>query len=124
MEPIEIPKENVMNNENNYININQFTDIDLRVAKIIEASYVEGADKLLQLKLDVGDLGERQVFAGIKSAYNPDELNNKLVILVSNLEPRKMKFGVSEGMVLASSDDEGIYLISPDSGAKPGLRVK
>ena len=124
MEPIEIPKENVMNNENNYININQFTDIDLRVAKIIEASHVEGADKLLQLKLDVGDLGERQVFAGIKSAYNPDELNNKLVILVSNLEPRKMKFGVSEGMVLASSDDKGIYLISPDTGATPGLRVK
>ena len=124
MEPIEIPKENVMNNENNYININQFTDIDLRVAKIIEASYVEGADKLLQLKLDVGDLGERQVFAGIKSSYNPDELNNKLVILVSNLEPRKMKFGVSEGMVLASSDDKGIYLISPDTGATPGLRVK
>ena len=124
MEPIEIPKENIMNDENNYININQFTDIDLRVAKIIEASHVEGADKLLQLKLDVGDLGERQVFAGIKSAYNPDELNNKLVILVSNLEPRKMKFGVSEGMVLASSDDKGIYLISPDTGATPGLRVK
>ena len=124
MEPIKIPKENIMNDENNYININQFTDIDLRVAKIIEASHVEGADKLLQLKLDVGDLGERQVFAGIKSAYNPDELNNKLVILVSNLEPRKMKFGVSEGMVLASSDDKGIYLVSPDTGATPGLRVK
>ena len=124
MEPIKIPKENIMNDENNYININQFSDIDLRVAKIIEASHVEGADKLLQLKLDVGDLGERQVFAGIKSAYNPDELNNKLVILVSNLEPRKMKFGVSEGMVLASSDDKGIYLISPDTGATPGLRVK
>ena len=124
MEPIEIPKENIMNDENNYININQFTDIDLRVAKIIEASYVEGADKLLQLRLDVGDLGERQVFAGIKSAYNPDELNNKLVILVSNLEPRKMKFGLSEGMVLASSDEKGIYLLSPDSGATPGLRVK
>ena len=124
MEPIKIPKENIMNDENNYININQFTDRDLRVAKIIEASHVEGADKLLQLKLDVGDLGERQVFAGIKSAYNPDELNNKLVILVSNLEPRKMKFGVSEGMVLASSDDKGIHLISPDTGATPGLRVK
>jgi methionyl-tRNA synthetase len=124
MEPIEIPKENIMNNKNNYININQFADIDLRVAKIIEASHVEGADKLIQLKLDVGDLGERQVFAGIKSAYNPDELNNKLVILVSNLEPREMKFGLSEGMVLASSDDKGIYLISPDTGATPGLRVK
>jgi len=74
--------------------------------------------------LDVGDLGKRQVFAGIKKAYSPEDLEDKLVILVSNLEPRQMKFGISEGMVLASSDDEGIYLISPDSGAKPGLRVK
>ena len=113
-----------MNKENNYINIDQFENIDLRVAKVIEASHVEGADKLIQLKLDVGDLGERQVFAGIKKAYDPEDLNNKLVILVSNLEPRQMKFGLSEGMVLASSDDEGIYLISPDTGAKPGLRVK
>ena len=124
LEPIIIPEEEEMNEENNYINIDQFADIDLRVAKVIEASHVEGADKLIQLKLDVGDLGERQVFAGIKKAYDPKHLNNKLVILVSNLEPRQMKFGLSEGMVLASSDDEGIYLISPDSGAKPGLRVK
>ena len=97
---------------------------DVYKRQVIEASHVEGADKLIQLKLDVGDLGERQVFAGIKKAYDPEHLNNKLVILVSNLEPRQMKFGLSEGMVLASSDDEGIYLISPDSGAKPGLRVK
>jgi methionyl-tRNA synthetase len=124
LEPIIIPEEEEMTDENNYINIDQFSDIDLRVAKIIEASLVEGADKLLQLNLDVGELGKRQVFAGIKKAYNPEDLMGKLVILVSNLEPRQMKFGLSEGMVLASSDDEGIYLISPDTGAKPGLRVK
>ena len=124
LEPIIIPEEEEMTDENNYINIDQFSDIDLRVAKIIEASLVEGADKLLQLNLDVGELGKRQVFAGIKKAYNPEDLMDKLVILVSNLEPRQMKFGLSEGMVLASSDDEGIYLISPDTGAKPGLRVK
>lgn len=124
LEPIIIPEEEEMTDENNYINIDQFSDIDLRVAKIIEASLVEGADKLLQLNLDVGELGRRQVFAGIKKAYNPEDLMDKLVILVSNLEPRQMKFGLSEGMVLASSDDEGIYLISPDTGAKPGLRVK
>ena len=124
LEPIIIPEEEEMTDENNYINIDQFSDIDLRVAKIIEASLVEGADKLLQLNLDVGELGKRKVFAGIKKAYNPEDLMDKLVILVSNLEPRQMKFGLSEGMVLASSDDEGIYLISPDTGAKPGLRVK
>ena len=124
LEPIIIPEEEEMTDENNYINIDQFSDIDLRVAKIIEASLVEGADKLLQLNLDVGELGKRQVFAGIKKAYSPEDLMDKLVILVSNLEPRQMKFGLSEGMVLASSDDEGIYLISPDTGAKPGLRVK
>jgi len=124
LDPIIIPEEKNMTEENNYINIDQFAEIDLRVAKIINASHVEGADKLLQLKLDVGDLGERNVFAGIKASYNPDELINKMVILVSNLAPRQMKFGLSEGMVLASSDDKGIYLISPDSGAVPGLRVK
>ena len=84
----------------------------------------DGADKLLQLKLDVGDLGERIVFAGIKKSYKPDELINKMVILVNNLAPRKMKFGISEGMVLASSNDDDIFLISPDTGATPGLKVK
>ena len=123
LEPINLKKDEPMN-DNNFIDIKQFADVDLRVAQIVEASLVEGADKLLKLNLNVGDLGDRQVFAGIKKAYNPEDLTNKLVILVSNLEPRQMKFGLSEGMVLASSDDEGIYLISPDSGAKPGLRVK
>ena len=111
-------------NESNNINIDQFSLVDLRVAKIINASEVDGADKLLKLDLDVGDLGKKSVFAGIKSAYAPESLKNKLVILVNNLEPRKMKFGLSEGMVLASSNDEGIYLISPDDGALPGMKVK
>ena len=124
LEPIIIPEEKPMSDEENYINIDQFAEIDLRVAEIKAASHVDGADKLLQLTLDVGDLGGRNVFAGIKKAYDPESLVGKMVILVSNLAPRKMKFGLSEGMVLASSDDEGIYLISPDSGATPGLRVK
>ena len=124
LEPIIIPEEKPMSDEENYINIDQFAEIDLRVAEIKAASHVDGADKLLQLTLDVGDLGERNVFAGIKKAYDPESLVGKMVILVSNLAPRKMKVGLSEGMVLASSDDEGIYLISPDSGATPGLRVK
>ena len=124
LEPIIIPEEKPMSDEENYINIDQFAEIDLRVAEIKAASHVDGADKLLQLTLDVGDLGERNVFAGIKKAYDPESLVGKMVILVSNLAPRKMKFGLSEGMVLASSNDEGIYLISPDSGATPGLRVK
>ena len=124
LEPIVIPEKKPMSEEENYINIDQFAGIDLRVAKIKNASHVDGADKLLQLTLDVGDLGEKNVFAGIKKAYDPESIVGKMVILVSNLAPRQMKFGLSEGMVLASSDDEGIYLISPDSGATPGLRVK
>jgi methionyl-tRNA synthetase len=108
----------------NLIDIDQFSAVDLRVAKIINADDVEGADKLLQLTLDVGDLGTRNVFAGIKSAYKPDDLTDKYIVLVNNLEPRKMKFGISEGMVLASSNDEGIYLVSPDKGAKPGMKVR
>ena len=108
----------------NLINIDQFLDIDLRVAKIIKASHVDGADKLLQLSLDVGDLGTKNVFAGIKNSYDPDQLTNRLVVLVNNLEPRKMKFGLSEGMILASSKDEGIYLVSPDKGAEPGMKVR
>ena len=101
-----------------------FSSVDLRVAKITKADDVEGADKLLQLTLDVGDLGTKNVFAGIKSAYKPDELTDRLVVLVNNLEPRKMKFGISEGMVLASSNDDGIYLVSPDEGAEPGMKVR
>ena len=123
LEKIIIPEEEDMNNVN-LINIDQFSAVDLRVAKIVKAEDVKGADKLLRLTLDVGDLGTRNVFAGIKSAYEPNELTDKHIVLVNNLEPRKMKFGVSEGMVLASSNDEGIYLVSPDSGAKPGMKVR
>ncbi|MFL2710162.1 MAG: methionine--tRNA ligase [SAR86 cluster bacterium] len=123
LEPIIIPEEETMENQN-IIDIKQFSAIDLRVAKIIKAENVEGADKLLQLTLDVGELGIKNVFAGIKSSYNPKDLDNRMVILVNNLAPRKMKFGNSEGMVLASSNGEGIYLISPDEGAEPGMKVK
>ena len=123
LEKIIIPEEEDMDNVN-LIDINHFSSVDLRVAKITKADDVEGADKLLQLTLDVGDLGTRNVFAGIKSAYKPDELTDRLVVLVNNLEPRKMKFGISEGMVLASSNDDGIYLVSPDEGAEPGMEVR
>jgi len=106
------------------ISLEEFTKIDLRVARIAKAEYVDGADKLLKLTLDLGGT-TRQVFAGIKSAYEPQELEGRLAVVVANLAPRTMKFGVSEGMVLAASGDgAGIFLISPDSGAVPGMRVK
>jgi methionyl-tRNA synthetase len=105
------------------IDLPQFQMTELRVARIIEASYVDGADKLLKLRLDVGT-EERTVFSGIRSSYEPAALANRLVVLVANLAPRKMRFGVSQGMVLAASGDEpGIFLLSPDSGAKPGMKV-
>jgi methionyl-tRNA synthetase len=107
-----------------FITIDEFNKLDLRVARIAKAEHVEGADKLLKLTLDLG-ASSRTVFAGIKSAYDPAKLEGKLAVLVANLAPRTMKFGVSEGMVLAASgDDPGIFLISPDAGAKPGMRVK
>ncbi|ODS23415.1 methionine--tRNA ligase [Candidatus Endobugula sertula] len=105
------------------ISFNDFAKVDLRVAKIIQATYVEDAHKLLQLTLDLG--GEtRNVFSGIKSAYQPEELEGKLTIMVANLAPRKMKFGLSEGMVLAAGPGgKEIYLLEPDNGAQPGMRV-
>ena len=124
LEKAKINKEIEME-DSNLINIKDFAKVELRIAKIVKAEAIDEADKLIKLHLDVGDLGERTVFAGIKNAYDPESLNGRLVVLVANLEPRKMKFGVSEGMVLASSNDEGsIYLISPDEGAKPGQLVK
>jgi methionyl-tRNA synthetase len=107
------------------ISIEDFSKLDLRVAQITRAEAVEGADKLLRLELDLGG-AKRTVFAGIKSAYRPEQLEGKLAVVVANLAPRKMKFGVSEGMVLAASGEEGpgIFLVSPDAGAKPGMRVK
>jgi len=108
---------------NGEIDLKEFQKTELRVARVIEASYVEGADKLLKLRLDVGS-EERTVFSGIRSSYEPSALTNRLVVLVANLAPRKMRFGVSQGMVLAASgDDPGIFLLSPDSGAVPGMKV-
>ena len=98
--------EEIEMEDSNLINIKDFAKVELRVAKIVKAEGIEEADKLIKLHLDVGDLGERTVFAGIKSAYDPESLNGRHVVLVANLEPRKMKFGVSEGMVLASSNDD------------------
>ena len=107
------------------ITIDDFSKLDLRVARIVRAEQVDGADKLVKLTLDVGS-GTRTVFAGIKSDYTPDKLEGRLAVLVANLAPRKMKFGLSEGMVLAASGDDGpgIFLVSPDAGARPGMRVK
>ncbi|HVE10074.1 MAG TPA: methionine--tRNA ligase subunit beta, partial [Paraburkholderia sp.] len=111
------------------ISIDDFAKIDLRIAKIVDCKAVEGSDKLLQLTLDVGEEKTRNVFSGIKSAYQPEQLVGKLTVMVANLAPRKMKFGLSEGMVLAASAadekaEPGIYVLEPDSGAKPGMRVK
>src|SRR5690606_19580124 len=107
------------------IDFNSFAAVDLRIALIEKCEFVEGADKLLRLTLDIGD-AKRNVFSGIKSAYpDPSKLEGRLTLYVANLAARKMKFGVSEGMVLAAGPGgEDIYLLSPDSGAKPGQRVK
>jgi len=106
------------------IDIEQFAQVDLRVARIVKADYVEGADKLLQLTLDIGD-ETRNVFAGIRSAYQPDQLEGRLTVMVANLAPRKMRFGVSEGMVLAAGPGgRDVFLLSPDEGAQPGMKVK
>lgn len=105
------------------IAIEDFMKIDLRVARIVKAESVPEADKLVKLTLDIG-VGQRQVFAGIKSAYSPEQLEGRLTVMVANLKPRKMRFGMSEGMVLAGSGDGGLYLLTPDSGAQPGMRVK
>ena len=113
------------------IGIEDFSKVDLRIVRIANAEHVEGAEKLLKLTLDLGGGATRTVFAGIKSAYEPAALVGRLTVMVANLAPRKMKFGISEGMVLAASganaaggQSPGIFLLSPDSGAQPGMRVK
>ena len=106
------------------ITVEEFAKIDLRIARIAKAATVEGADKLLQLTLDLGN-GERTVFAGIRSAYAPEALVGRLTVVVANLKPRKMRFGTSEGMVLAAGPGgQDIFLLSPDTGAQPGMKVK
>ncbi|HEX7810883.1 MAG TPA: methionine--tRNA ligase subunit beta, partial [Burkholderiales bacterium] len=106
------------------ITIDEFAKVDLRVAKIVSAEHVEGAEKLLKLQLDIGT-ETRQVFAGIKSAYDPAKLVGRYTVMVANLQPRKMRFGESQGMVLAASGEgPGIFLVAPDEGALPGMKVK
>ena len=110
------------------IDIKDFAKLDLRIAKIVACHHVEGSDKLLRLELDAGERRLRNVFSGIKSAYNPEDLVGKLTVLVANLAPRKMRFGVSEGMVLAASHadesvDSGLYILEPWPGATPGMRI-
>ena len=105
------------------IDIEQFARVDMRIARVVEAGLVDGADRLLKLRLDLGG-DEREVFAGIRSAYDPEDLVDRLVVAVANLKPRKMRFGTSQGMILASGPGgNDIFLLSPDSGAKPGMKV-
>ena len=106
------------------IEYDDFAKIDLRVARIVKAEHVKGADKLVQLTLDL-DGETRNVFAGIKSAYDPADLEGRLTVMVANLAPRKMRFGISEGMVLAAGPGgKDLFILTPDSGAQPGMRVK
>jgi methionyl-tRNA synthetase len=111
------------------IKIDDFAKIDLRIAKIVNCEHVEGSDKLLRLTLDVGEGKTRNVFSGIKSAYQPEQLIGKFTVMVANLAPRKMKFGISEGMVLAASaadekTNPGLYILEAWPGAEPGMRVR
>ena len=109
--------------ENNVIGIEDFMKVDLRVAEVLDAAHVEGSDKLLQLTLNVGEAEPRNVFSGIREFYAPEDLKGKLVVMVANLAPRKMRFGISNGMVLAAGNGEGVWVISAESGAKPGDKV-
>ena len=119
------PQSSAASRTESQVSIEDFAKIDLRIARIVNAEAVNGADKLLKLTLDVGEGRHRTVFAGIKSAYRPEDLVGRLTPVVANLAPRKMKFGLSEGMVLAASGDgPGIFLLAPDDGAQPGMRVK
>jgi methionyl-tRNA synthetase len=123
LEPVEPPKPPVLLPVGETISIDDFGKIDLRVARIVDAELIPDADKLLKLTLDIG-IEHRTVFAGIRSAYQPKELVGRLTVMVANLAPRKMRFGESQGMVLAAGDGGSIYLLAPDSGAMPGMRIK
>lgn len=110
---------------NEYIEYDDFAKVDLRIARIVKADHVEGADKLLQLTLDIGEENTRNVFAGIKSAYSPEQLEGKLTVMVANLAPRQMRFGLSEGMVLAAGPGGNeLWILEPHAGAQPGMKVK
>jgi methionyl-tRNA synthetase len=123
LEPVEPPKPPVLLPVGDTISIDDFAKLDLRIARIVDAELLADADKLLKLTLDIG-LEHRTVFAGIRSAYNPKDLVGRLTVMVANLAPRKMRFGESQGMVLAAGDGSAVYLLAPDSGASPGMRVK
>jgi len=111
--------------EGNLISIDEFLRVDLRVARVLNANLVTGADKLLKLRVDLGDLGEREIFAGIRAAYDHAGLVGRLIVVVANLEPRKMRFGTSAGMMLAAGPGgKDIFVLSPDTGATPGMRIK
>ena len=124
LQKTEAPKPKQFDPITDVIEFDDFAKLDLRIAKIVKADHVEGADKLLQLTVDIGD-ETRNIFAGIKSAYAPEDLVGKLTLVIANLKPRKMRFGLSEGMVLAAGPGgKDIWLLSPDQGAVPGMRVK
>jgi len=123
LEPVEPPKPPVILPIGETISIDDFGRIDLRIARIVDAELVPDADRLLKLTLDIG-IETRTVFAGIRSAYTPKDLVGRFTVMVANLAPRKMRFGESQGMVLAAGDGGAIYLLSPDAGAQPGMRVK
>ncbi len=122
--PASDPADTAATLDSSPVSIDRFLQIDLRVARIAAAEPVAEADKLVQLTLDLGSYGRRNVYAGIKSHYRAEDLVGRLTVMVANLAPRKMRFGVSEGMVLAASGDAGVFLLAPDSGATPGMRVR
>jgi methionyl-tRNA synthetase len=108
------------------IGIDDFAKLDLRIGKVLECGFVEGSDKLLRFLLDAGDLGQRQIFSGIRASYGePDKLVGRNVVFIANLAPRKMRFGMSEGMILSAGFDGGaLSLLDADAGAQPGMPVK
>jgi methionyl-tRNA synthetase len=107
------------------VTIEDVARLDLRVARVLAADTIEGADKLLRLRVDLGGGSERTIFAGIRGAYEPADLVGRHIVVVANLKPRKMRFGTSEGMLLAASGDTpGVFVVAPDAGALPGMRVK
>lgn len=107
----------------NWITIDDFAKLDLRIAKVLECKHIDGSDKLLAFKLDVGELGEREVFSGIKAWYQPEDLIGRMVVYVANLAPRKMRFGVSTGMILSASDDNGLHILAPGDNVKAGMKI-
>ena len=110
----------------NTISIDDFAKLDLRIGTVLECGFIDGSDKLLRFLLDAGELGQRQIFSGIRAAYaEPEKLVGRKVVFIANLAPRKMRFGVSEGMILsAGSGDGDLHLLDVDSGAKAGMPVK